>query len=425
MQQRQRLKNLDRFKAVPRGQRAIIVSTDVAARGLDIPKVDFVVHYQLPLTTEVYVNRCGRTARAGESGLSCALVGADDHKNYKKICQLLNKPAEEGLTLLEFDLDLMPAIRDRLELARMIDSESHTVKATQHHNDWFVRTAHTLDIELDDSMKRQLFRDDTADMEDSKGAAMKGKRRTGSIAEETGPNASGSRKAKRAAARDREPYIPVFETLTNSDDIPDGDETDNTANGDGEEAEGGDDSTAPAAGDNKRTRRLKAKLARKQRDAALAQQLKAGQELTAVQRSNRHQLESLKRQLHAALAQPLISKSINRNYFTLNTIDARDVTTSTNAPVTITRPVPQKPALAAAPNPAAVKANATTAAATITTPAATTTPTTIATAATTIPTAVVKTNKAKAPSKPAQSLLKGGALDLSTLRRKTLHSSSN
>jgi ATP-dependent RNA helicase DDX24/MAK5 len=50
MQQRQRLKNLDRFKAQ---RNAILIASDVAARGLDIANVEHVIHYQLPRTTEV------------------------------------------------------------------------------------------------------------------------------------------------------------------------------------------------------------------------------------------------------------------------------------------------------------------------------------------------------------------------------------
>ena len=60
MEQRQRLKNLDRFKAK---DDFVLVATDVAARGLDIPNVQHVIHYQIPRTPDLYVHRAGRTAR--------------------------------------------------------------------------------------------------------------------------------------------------------------------------------------------------------------------------------------------------------------------------------------------------------------------------------------------------------------------------
>lgn len=46
----------------------MLIATDVAARGLDIPDVEFVINYSFPLTTEDYVHRIGRTGRAGKTG---------------------------------------------------------------------------------------------------------------------------------------------------------------------------------------------------------------------------------------------------------------------------------------------------------------------------------------------------------------------
>lgn len=65
--------------------------TDVAARGLDIPYVSNVLHYQCPFNAEVYVHRCGRTARIGRSGTSVALLTPDDNKSFRGICTSLKK----------------------------------------------------------------------------------------------------------------------------------------------------------------------------------------------------------------------------------------------------------------------------------------------------------------------------------------------
>lgn len=52
----------------------IIVATDVAARGLDIPGVDIVFHYRLPNEQEAFVHRTGRTGRAGKEGINIVLL---------------------------------------------------------------------------------------------------------------------------------------------------------------------------------------------------------------------------------------------------------------------------------------------------------------------------------------------------------------
>lgn len=67
------------------GERSILVATDVAARGLDVPDVDLVVNYDVPTNSKDYVHRVGRTARAGRSGRSITVVTQYDIELYQKI----------------------------------------------------------------------------------------------------------------------------------------------------------------------------------------------------------------------------------------------------------------------------------------------------------------------------------------------------
>ncbi|MXO46896.1 DEAD/DEAH box helicase [Erythrobacter vulgaris] len=78
--QPQRERALDEFK---RAKTPILVATDVAARGIDIPGVSHVLNYELPNVPEQYVHRIGRTARAGRDGVAIAFC-AEDERDYLK-----------------------------------------------------------------------------------------------------------------------------------------------------------------------------------------------------------------------------------------------------------------------------------------------------------------------------------------------------
>jgi superfamily II DNA/RNA helicase len=73
---------LSDFKA---GQWDVVVTTDLASRGLDIEKLPVVVNYDLPRSPVDYVHRIGRTARAGESGLAVSFVSAETEAHFRLI----------------------------------------------------------------------------------------------------------------------------------------------------------------------------------------------------------------------------------------------------------------------------------------------------------------------------------------------------
>ncbi|XP_011312000.1 probable ATP-dependent RNA helicase DDX47 [Fopius arisanus] len=88
MTQNKRLAALTKFKAK---NRSILISTDVASRGLDIPHVDVVINFDIPTHSKDYIHRVGRTARAGRSGRSITFVTQYDVELYQRIEQLISK----------------------------------------------------------------------------------------------------------------------------------------------------------------------------------------------------------------------------------------------------------------------------------------------------------------------------------------------
>ncbi|KAF8389327.1 hypothetical protein HHK36_026021 [Tetracentron sinense] len=102
MSQAKRLGAMNKFKA---GECNILICTDVASRGLDIPSVDMVINYDIPSNSKDYIHRVGRTARAGRSGVAISLVNQYELEWYIQIEKLIGKklpefPAQEEEVLL-------------------------------------------------------------------------------------------------------------------------------------------------------------------------------------------------------------------------------------------------------------------------------------------------------------------------------------
>lgn len=121
MTQTKRLGALNKFKA---GECNILICTDVASRGLDIPSVDMVINYDIPTNSKDYIHRVGRTARAGRSGVAISLVNQYELEWYIQIEKLIGKklpeyPAEEEEVLL-----LLERVAEAKRISQMKIKES-------------------------------------------------------------------------------------------------------------------------------------------------------------------------------------------------------------------------------------------------------------------------------------------------------------
>jgi len=82
LSQNKRNQIMDSFS---RGKEQVLVTTDIASRGLDLLNVSHVINFDIPKHTEEYIHRIGRTGRAGEKGNAISIVGPKDWLNFKKV----------------------------------------------------------------------------------------------------------------------------------------------------------------------------------------------------------------------------------------------------------------------------------------------------------------------------------------------------
>ncbi|XP_062166788.1 DEAD-box ATP-dependent RNA helicase 13 isoform X2 [Alnus glutinosa] len=143
MQQRARLKAIDRFRGNEHG---ILVATDVAARGLDIAGVRTVVHYQLPHSAEVYVHRSGRTARAFADGCTIALIAPNETSKFASLCKSFSK---ESFQRFPLENAYIPEVQKRLSLARQIDKILRKDSQEKANKSWLERSAESVELVMD------------------------------------------------------------------------------------------------------------------------------------------------------------------------------------------------------------------------------------------------------------------------------------
>ncbi len=94
MAQASRNSTIERFKS---GKANIMLATDVAARGIDLPDISHVINFDLPRTSDIYLHRIGRTARAGKKGAAISLVEAHDQSMMERIGRYMKEPVKERM----------------------------------------------------------------------------------------------------------------------------------------------------------------------------------------------------------------------------------------------------------------------------------------------------------------------------------------
>lgn len=153
----------------------MLLATDIAARGLDIPAVDHVIHFQTPRSADTYVHRNGRTARAMRKGFSMLMVAPDERRVVRALLGNLGRgiclfsplnPKRSELTCppilldevdipeMTIELSMLDKLKARVQLARKIENAQHKIKKTNHDRNWMRETAEVLGVDLDSDYVR-------------------------------------------------------------------------------------------------------------------------------------------------------------------------------------------------------------------------------------------------------------------------------
>ena len=91
--QRARFNAMEAFRS---GEKSVLVATDIASRGIDVDDITHVVNFDMPIDTETYVHRIGRTARAGASGVAISFCGRND----KQLLKAIQRQTKADLTII-------------------------------------------------------------------------------------------------------------------------------------------------------------------------------------------------------------------------------------------------------------------------------------------------------------------------------------
>ncbi|KAF9051432.1 P-loop containing nucleoside triphosphate hydrolase protein [Panaeolus papilionaceus] len=159
LEQRQRLKNLDRQVSFPihlmpmfkNTKNSVLLATDIAARGLDIPAVDHVIHFQIPRSADTYIHRNGRTARAMQKGFSMLMVSPDERRVVRALLNNVGRNEAE-IAEMSIELSMLDKLKARVQLAKKIENAQHKVKKTNHDKNWMREAAETLGVDLDSDL---------------------------------------------------------------------------------------------------------------------------------------------------------------------------------------------------------------------------------------------------------------------------------
>ncbi|KNG50795.1 atp-dependent rna helicase mak5 [Stemphylium lycopersici] len=155
MPQKARLRSIERFKERPG---SILVATDVAARGLDIPQVELVIHYHLPRAADTYVHRSGRTARADASGASILICAPEEVGGVRRLIAKVHARASDApkskktaffIRTLDIDRRIVSRLKPRATISKRLADTVIAKEKKNSEDDVLRQGAEDLGIDYD------------------------------------------------------------------------------------------------------------------------------------------------------------------------------------------------------------------------------------------------------------------------------------
>ncbi|CUS22627.1 LAQU0S06e02322g1_1 [Lachancea quebecensis] len=163
MTQKNRLKNLEKFQQnvisnKGEGKATVLIASDVAARGLDIPGINHVVHYHLPRSADVYIHRSGRTARGEQEGVSVMICSPQEAMGpLRKLRKVLasksakrhGKKWQKDVPVFPIEPSILSQLRERGSIANTLAEDQLATRSLSKDENWLKKAADDLGIELD------------------------------------------------------------------------------------------------------------------------------------------------------------------------------------------------------------------------------------------------------------------------------------
>ena len=149
IQQNQRIKKLDRFRE---GKCNILICTDVASRGLDIPEVEVVISIHCPKDIDTLVHRSGRTARMGKKGTSIIIADGDDRKRLSRYMKDFGSNKVKNVSVPMKNLD---PLRGDIEKLKTVEKADFKTSSQSRDMKWKEKVADEIGVEISDEEKEQ------------------------------------------------------------------------------------------------------------------------------------------------------------------------------------------------------------------------------------------------------------------------------